>query len=55
MTTAMTAIATFSTQFRTGGPLTAAATVIVAIPIFLLFIVAQRWLKAEIFGGSVKG
>ena len=26
-----------------------------ACPIFLLFIVAQRWLKAEIFGGSVKG
>jgi ABC-type glycerol-3-phosphate transport system permease component len=55
VTTAMTAIATFSTQFRTGGPLTAAATVIVAIPIFLLFIVAQRWLKTEIFGGSIKG
>ena len=32
VTTAMTAIATFSTQFRTGGPLTAAATVIVALP-----------------------
>jgi ABC-type glycerol-3-phosphate transport system permease component len=55
VTTAMTAIATFSTQFRTGGPLTAAATVIVALPIFLLFIVAQRWLRTEIFGGSVKG
>ena len=56
VTTAMTAIATFSTQFRTGGPLTAAATVDRgACPIFLLFIVAQRWLKTEIFGGSVKG
>ena len=55
VTTAMTAIATFSTQFRTGGPLTAAATVIVAIPVFLLFLVAQRWLKTEIFGGSIKG
>lgn len=55
VTTAMTAIASFSTQFRTGGPLTAAATVIVALPIFLLFIVAQRWLKTEIFGGSIKG
>jgi ABC-type glycerol-3-phosphate transport system permease component len=55
LTTAMTAIATFSTQFRTGGPLTAAATVIVAIPIFLLFVIAQRWLKTEIFGGSIKG
>ena len=55
VTTAMTAIATFSTQFRTGGPLTAAATVIVALPIFMLFVVAQRWLKTEIFGGSIKG
>jgi ABC-type glycerol-3-phosphate transport system permease component len=53
--TAMTAIASFSTQFRTGGPLTAAATVIVALPIFLLFLGAQRWLKTEIFGGSLKG
>jgi ABC-type glycerol-3-phosphate transport system permease component len=55
VTTAMTAIATFSTQFRTGGPLTAAATVIVALPIFLLFIGAQRYLRTEIFGGSIKG
>lgn len=55
VTTAMTAIASFSTQFRTGGPLTAAATVIVALPIFMLFLVAQRWLKTEIFGGSIKG
>jgi ABC-type glycerol-3-phosphate transport system permease component len=53
--TAMTAIATFSTQFKTGGPDTAAATIIVALPIFLLFLVAQRWLKTEIFGGSIKG
>jgi ABC-type glycerol-3-phosphate transport system permease component len=53
--TAMTAVASFSTQFRTGGPLTAAATIIVALPIFLLFIAAQRWLKTEIFGGSLKG
>lgn len=53
--TAMTAVASFSTQFRTGGPLTAAAAIIVAIPIFLLFIGAQRWLRTEIFGGSIKG
>jgi ABC-type glycerol-3-phosphate transport system permease component len=53
--TAMTAVASFSTQFRTGGPLTAAATIIVALPIFLLFLGAQRWLKTEIFGGSLKG
>lgn len=53
--TAMTAIATFSTQFKTGGPDTAAATIIVALPIFVLFLVAQRWLKTEIFGGSIKG
>jgi ABC-type glycerol-3-phosphate transport system permease component len=53
--TAMTAVASFSTQFRTGGPLTAAATIIVAMPIFLLFLGAQRWLRTEIFGGSIKG
>jgi ABC-type glycerol-3-phosphate transport system permease component len=53
--TAMTAVASFSTQFRVGGPLTAAATIIVVIPIFVLFVFAQRWLKTEIFGGSVKG
>lgn len=53
--TAMTAVASFSTQFRTGGPLTAAAAIIVAIPVFLLFIGAQRWLRTEIFGGSIKG
>jgi len=53
--TAMTAIASFSTQFRVGGPLTAAAAIIVALPIFALFLVAQRWLKTEIFGGSIKG
>lgn len=53
--TAMTVVASFSTQFRVGGPLTAAATVIVVLPIFALFIFAQRWLKTEIFGGSIKG
>lgn len=53
--TAMTAIASFSTQFRVGGPLTAAAAIIVALPIFALFLFAQRWLKTEIFGGSIKG
>ncbi len=54
-TTAMTAIASFSTQFRVGGPLTAAATIIVALPIFLLFLLAQRWLRTGVFGGSIKG
>jgi len=53
--TAMTAVASFSTQFRVGGPLTAAATIIVVVPIFVLFLFAQRWIKTEIFGGSVKG
>lgn len=53
--TAMTAIASFSTQFNIGGPDTAAATIIVALPIFALFLLAQRWLKTEIFGGSIKG
>ena len=56
VTTAMTAIATFSTQFRTGGPLTAAATVDRGAARSSC---CSSWRsagsKTEIFGGSVKG
>ena len=49
------AIAQFSTQFYTGGPLTAAGMIIVAAPIFVLFLVGQRWIRRAVFAGAVKG
>lgn len=52
--TVSVAIAQFSTQFRTGGPLTAAGLLIGSLPIFLLFIVGQRWLRAGALSGAVK-
>jgi multiple sugar transport system permease protein len=48
------AIAQFSTQFRTGGPLTAAGLVIGAAPIVVLFVLAQRWLRAGAMAGALK-
>src|SRR3954451_7792207 len=48
------AIAQFSTQFRTGGPLTAAGLVIGVVPIVALFVVGQRWLRAGAMAGAVK-
>jgi ABC-type glycerol-3-phosphate transport system permease component len=48
------AIAQFSTQFRTGGPLTAAGLVIGAAPIVILFVLAQRWLRAGAMAGALK-
>jgi ABC-type glycerol-3-phosphate transport system permease component len=48
------AIAQFSTQFRTGGPLTAAGLVIGAAPIVVLFVVAQRWLRSGAMAGALK-
>lgn len=48
------AIAQFSTQFRTGGPLTAAGLVIGVAPIVALFVVAQRWLRAGAMAGALK-
>ncbi len=48
------AIAQFSTQFRTGGPLTAAGLLIGAVPILAVFAVGQRWLRAGALSGAVK-
>jgi ABC-type glycerol-3-phosphate transport system permease component len=53
--TSAAVLAQFSTQFRAGGPLTAAAMLIVVAPIVAAFVVSQRWLRAEVFGGAVKG
>jgi ABC-type glycerol-3-phosphate transport system permease component len=52
--TVTAAVAQFSTQFRTGGPLTAAGMILTAAPILLVFLVAQRWLRQGVFAGGVK-
>lgn len=53
--TVTVAIANFSSQFRTGGPLTAAGMILAALPIIVVFLVGQRWLRADVFSGAVKG
>jgi ABC-type glycerol-3-phosphate transport system permease component len=53
--TASAVLAQMSTQFRAGGPLTAAGLFITVAPIVVAFLVSQRWLRAEVFGGAVKG
>lgn len=53
--TASAVLAQLSTQFRAGGPLTAAGLFIMVAPIAIAFVVSQRWLRAEVFGGAVKG
>lgn len=52
--TVAVAIAQFSSQFRTGGPLTAAAMLVGTAPVLLLFVVGQRWLQAGAISGAVK-
>ncbi len=52
--TVSVAIAQFSSQFRTGGPLTAAAMIVGTLPVLLLFLVGQRWLQAGVLSGAVK-
>lgn len=54
VTTVSVAIAQFSTQFRTGGPLTAASLLIGSLPILTLFVVGQRWIRSGMFTGAVK-
>jgi ABC-type glycerol-3-phosphate transport system permease component len=53
--TVTVAIAQFSTQFRTGGPLTAAGMIVAAAPIVAIFLAGQRWLRAGVLTGAVKG
>lgn len=52
--TVAVAIAQFTSQFRTGGPLTAAAMIIGTLPVLALFVVGQRWLQAGALSGAVK-
>jgi len=47
-------IAQFSSQYRTGGPQTAAGMIVGVLPILVLFLVGQRWLRAGTLSGSVK-
>ncbi|MBX3099360.1 MAG: carbohydrate ABC transporter permease [Salinibacterium sp.] len=47
-------IAQFSTQYRSGGPQTAAAMIVGVLPILLIFLVGQRWLRVGSLAGSVK-
>lgn len=53
--TAAVVLAQFATQYRSGGPVTAAAMLIMIMPMVIAFFLCQRWLKAEILGGAVKG
>jgi raffinose/stachyose/melibiose transport system permease protein len=53
--TVTVAIATFSTQFRSGGPLTAAGVLIAALPVIVVYFIGQRFIRAETLGGAVKG
>lgn len=49
------ALSGLMSQFSTNVRLSYAGSVLALAPIVVLFIVAQRFLKAEIFAGSVKG
>jgi ABC-type sugar transport system permease subunit len=48
-------IATFSTQYVKGGPVAAAAALIAMFPIVVIYAVGQRFIRADIFAGAVKG
>jgi raffinose/stachyose/melibiose transport system permease protein len=47
-------IALYQSQFRTGGPLTAAGQIMVALPVLILYFFAQRFLRRGTLGGAVK-
>lgn len=53
--TASAVLAGLSGQFRAGGPLTAAGLFITVAPIAAAFVASQRWLRAEVFSGAIKG
>ena len=47
-------IALYQSQYRTGGPLTAAGQIMVALPVVVFYFVAQRFLRRGTLGGAVK-
>jgi ABC-type glycerol-3-phosphate transport system permease component len=47
-------VAAFSTQYRTGGPLTAAGVILASLPVFVVFLFAQRYFRAGLTSGAVK-
>lgn len=53
--TAPAVLAQMSTQFRAGGPLTAAGLFITVAPVALVFVASQRWVRAETLSGALKG
>jgi ABC-type glycerol-3-phosphate transport system permease component len=48
------ALAAFSTQYQTGGPTAAAAALMAAGPVFLIFAMSQRFLTRGLLAGAVK-
>jgi ABC-type glycerol-3-phosphate transport system permease component len=52
--TVTVAIASLTTQFRSGGPLTSAGMLIAAVPVIAVFAFGQRFLRAELLAGAIK-
>lgn len=48
-------VSTLAGQYTTGGPVEAAGLLIASAPIALLFVATQRFLRAGMLGGAVKG
>lgn len=53
--TVTVAVAQFSTEYRTGGPLTASGMIIAILPILFVFLFGQRSLRSGLLAGGVKG
>jgi multiple sugar transport system permease protein len=50
-----TVVATLPSARESSATTTAAAAVITLVPVLLLFLASQRWLRAEVLAGAVKG
>lgn len=48
------AVGTFNGQYRTGGPVLAAAALIAAIPVLAIFAMGQRFIRPELLAGALK-
>jgi ABC-type sugar transport system permease subunit len=53
--TATVSIASLSTQYSAYGPYIAAGVLITALPIMLIYAFGQRYMRANVLGGAVKG